>query len=93
MCRAVFWVFAALYGAAVALLVIGTVGLFGVEPDPLAGVFLMPLGLPWIWLIEYAPEGAWPLLAIAAPALNLFLLSRVCRWRRRRRADVADRGQ
>jgi hypothetical protein len=89
MCRAVVWVFAALYAAALALLIIGTVGLFGVEPDPLSGVFLMPLGLPWIWLIEYTPEDAWPLLAIAAPALNLFILWRVCRWLRDRRADAA----
>ena len=30
-----------------ALLLIGIFGWFGQEKDPLSGVFLLPLGLPW----------------------------------------------
>jgi len=45
-CRAVVVVLAGLYILALALFAIGTFGLFGNEPGPLAGVYLLPLGLP-----------------------------------------------
>lgn len=43
----VFIIFVVLYGAALLLLLVGAFGWFGQEQDPLSGVFLMPLGLPW----------------------------------------------
>lgn len=43
----VFIIFVVLYGAALLLLLVGAFGWFGQEWDPLSGVFLMPLGLPW----------------------------------------------
>jgi len=46
-CRTVPGVFLALYLIALALLLVGTLGLFGAERDPLSGVFLVPLGVPW----------------------------------------------
>ena len=79
LCRAAIWGFAILYAAALALYFIGTFGLFGSEPGPLAGVFLVPLGIPWLVLLELAPEPAWPWLAAAAPLVNLFILWLVCR--------------
>jgi hypothetical protein len=79
MCRLVAWIFAFLYVVAVAVLVIGTFGLFGNERDPLSGVFLVPLGLPWNLLVDLAPETAWPLLAALAPAMNLALIWMLCR--------------
>ena len=42
-----FWVFIAVYGAALLLLLIGTFGWFGEEKDPISAAFLLPLGLPW----------------------------------------------
>lgn len=48
----VLWMFAALYGAAFLLFLIGTYGWFGQEKGPLAGVFLIPLGLPWNLLAD-----------------------------------------
>lgn len=84
-CNWVIGLFAALYLLALALLLIGTFGLFGQERDPLSGVFLLPLGLPWVRLGDLAPEPAWPWLAALAPALNLAILTVLCKairiWR------------
>lgn len=80
MCRIIIWIFAFLYAAAVALLLIGTFGLFGSEKDPLAGIFLLPLGLPWSLAAHLAPEPLMPWLAGLAPAINLGLLVVLCRY-------------
>lgn len=71
-----------LYLIALALFLIGTFGLFGSEPGPLAGVFLVPLGLPWVKFVDAFPEPLWPWLGGAAPLANiaiLYGLSRVFR--------------
>jgi hypothetical protein len=60
--------------AAVGLWGIGTFGLLGSERGPLAGVFLVPLGLPWNLLIDAFPEPWWPWLAAAAPLINAMCL-------------------
>lgn len=64
--------FIAAYVIALALYFIGTYGLFGQPTDPLAGIFLIPLGLPWS-LME-VPESRAAALAIAAPLINLLIL-------------------
>lgn len=66
---------------ALAVLLIGTFGLFGQERDPLAGVFLIPLGLPWVLWLDGFPEVALPWLAVMAPLLNLAILTVLCRLR------------
>ena len=76
--------FAALYLAALALLLIGTFGWFGQPRDPLAGVFLMPLGLPWNRLFDDASEAVRPWLAAGAPLLNLLVLAALFRRRQQR---------
>lgn len=68
-----------LYVAALALFVIGTFGLIGQEQDPLAGVFLVPLGLPWNLWLNGLPDAVRLWLAVLAPALNMFLLAALCR--------------
>lgn len=93
LCRYFPIAFLALYLVALGLLAIGTFGLFGQEKDPLAGVFLMPLGLPWNLWFDFFPERAWPFLAAAAPALNLALASAVCRAMARRTPISAGGGQ
>lgn len=80
MCKAAIWIFAGLYAVALGLFMIGSFGLFGQDRDPLAGVFLMPLGLPWNLLP--APEDALVWLGVLAPVVNLLLLRALCRWRR-----------
>ena len=79
ICRGSLLAFAVLYVLALALLVIGTFGLFGNEADPLAGVFLMPLGLPWNLMLDAFPARLWPWLAAAMPALNILILWLICR--------------
>lgn len=84
ICRWVIGVFVFAYVAALALYVIAEFGLFGQPRDPLGGVFLIPLGLPWNLLVDRAPEALWPLLAAAAPVINLLLLVGLCRLGRNR---------
>ncbi|SIS87261.1 hypothetical protein SAMN05421759_1053 [Roseivivax lentus] len=60
LCRALVIGFTALWAVASTLLLVGTFGLFGQERDPLAGVFLMPLGLPWTVLP--LPGAIWAIL-------------------------------
>ncbi len=81
LCRMVFLCFSLLYLVALALLSVGTFGLFGVERDPLSGVFLVVLGMPWTLGVDAFPDPAWPWLAAAAPLVNLLLLRLVCRSR------------
>jgi hypothetical protein len=78
-CRITLRAFLLLYVLALVLLVIGTFGLFGADRDPLAGVFLVPLGLPWNLLTTGAPEAMLPWLGAGAPLVNLFLIWLVCR--------------
>lgn len=83
-CRWIAIVFAVLYVLAFALFLIGTYGWFGSPRGPLAGVFLMPLGLPWNLWLDALPPTIGSVAAVAAPALNLLLLWALCRWRARR---------
>ncbi len=78
-CRLVTTIFAALYVLALVLLTVGTFGLFGQPRDPLSGVFLIPLGLPWNRMIDGFPEAVWPWLASAAPLVNIAILIIACR--------------
>jgi hypothetical protein len=83
-CRFVVVGFSVLYALAVGLFIVGTFGLFGSPSGPLAGVFLIPLGLPWNQLFNVFPEPLWPTLAMLAPAVNLVVLVLICRWGTRR---------
>jgi hypothetical protein len=81
LCRRLFVVFAVLYLLALLLLALGTFGLMGVERDPLSGVFLVLLGIPWAQCSSGLPEPLWPWAGALAPGLNLLLLCAWCRWR------------
>jgi len=85
MCRLFKWAFAVAYLAALFLLAVGTWGWFGAERDPLSGVFLILLGLPWNLFIDSFGEGSPAVLAALAPALNLAILFSICSALRRRR--------
>lgn len=69
-----FFLFVTLYALALALLAIGTFGWFGQEQDPLSGVFLLPLGLPWNLLLDRVLGIDGPLVAILSPAVNAAIL-------------------
>lgn len=81
VCKVVLIGFIAIYLIALAILVIGTFGLFGQQPDPLSGVFVMPLGLPWNRLAFFAPDAFLPWVAVLAPLVNIGLIAAICRWR------------
>ncbi len=72
-------IYVALWGMAVIILIIGTFGLFGQEEDPLSGVFLLPLGLPWILWTHDTSDTFRPIMAVLAPLINVVILNFLCR--------------
>jgi hypothetical protein len=88
LCPIAIVVFAVAYLFALASLVIGTFGLFGSEPDPLAAVFIIPLGLPWNRMLDVFPESWLLWLAVLAPAVNFVILLGLCRIARGRPASA-----
>jgi hypothetical protein len=83
ICKILIAGFAVLYACALALMAIGSLGLFGTERDPLSAVFLIPVGLPWNLFVGNAPEALLPWLAAGAPLLNLLIIWFACRrWTR-----------
>ena len=73
------WGFVALYVVALGGLLIGTFGLFGNVQDPLSGLFLIPLGLPWVLMVDWFKEPQWLWLTTAAPLINIAILRQICR--------------
>lgn len=82
--RLVTWIFGLTYVVALGLFAISAWGLFGQDRDPLGGVFLLPLGLPWN-LVADRLTGASTAALVAAPAVNLALLIWLTAFLRRRR--------
>lgn len=78
VCRLASWGFGLAYLAALILFLVGTFGLFGSPQGSLAGVFLIALGLPWNQLVDWAHDPVRPVLAAAAPLLNLLILLALC---------------
>jgi hypothetical protein len=78
ICKIFVSVFSLAYLGALALLLIGTFGLFGQDRDPLSGVYLLPLGLPWNLLLDGFSDILKPWLTALAPGLNLIVLWLVC---------------
>jgi hypothetical protein len=71
-----------LYLLALFLFLAGYLGLFGSEQGPLAGIFIVPLGLPWIRFVDVFPEPLWPWLAACTPLVNIMLLYGLYRYSR-----------
>ncbi len=84
VCRGVLAVYLVLYLLALLLLVVGTFGLFGSPEGPLAGVFVVILGLPWTSMLDSVPGALGTSAAVLAPALNAALLALLCRLGGRR---------
>ncbi|MCC7267894.1 MAG: hypothetical protein IT546_11210 [Caulobacteraceae bacterium] len=77
-----FWIFLGLYAAALAIFVIFTFGLFGQDKVPLAGIFLILLGVPWVQL-GGVPDAVGPWFAVIAPVGNLAPLAWAALFARR----------
>jgi hypothetical protein len=90
MCNAIKWSFAAAYTLALFLLAVDTWGWLSDDRDPLSGLFLIPLGMPWTLFIgpvgKFDPFGGVSpaVLAMLAPAINLAILFSICSTLRRR---------
>lgn len=80
ICMAAWVVLLMVWLFALALFLVGNFGLFGAERDPLSGVFLIPLGLPWNRFVDIFPEPFWPWLTALVPLVNLALLWSACRF-------------
>ena len=80
ICRAILIVLVLVYLFALGVFALGTYGWFGVEKDPLSGVFLIILGMPWVWLPFDAFLGqTWlPIVGVLAPIVNLAILRLIC---------------
>jgi hypothetical protein len=52
ICRWAIGVFGCAYVTALAIYFVAVFGLFNQPRDPLGGVFLIPLGLPWNLLVD-----------------------------------------
>ncbi len=80
LCKWIIRIAWAIYPLALALVLTGTIGRLGQERDPLSGVFLIPLGLPWVLWTGGFPEAWLPWLGAMAPLLNLAILKMLCRY-------------
>lgn len=89
-CKWIIRILAAIYLAALAIGLIGTLFWLGQVRDPLPWVFVVMLGQPWVGRVGGMPEALRPWPSAAAPLLNLALLHGQCRWdsRRRGREDL-----
>jgi hypothetical protein len=83
ICKWIVRAFVIVYAIALGLLLVGTFGLFGQERDPLSGVFLIPLGLPWAMWLDGFSENLRPWAAALAPLLNIIIIVALCRALRR----------
>lgn len=83
LCHMLVRAFGLLYLAVLAMQGIAALGWFGFAPKPLAGVFLVVIGLPWTLAAAWFPDGLQPLVAALAPLVTLVLLWTHCHWPRR----------
>lgn len=84
LCRMVVRAFGLLYLAALAFTGISATGWFDFARAPLAGVFLVVIGLPWTLAAAWFADPLQPLVAAVAPAATLILLWSYCHWPRSR---------
>ena len=83
LCRIVIAAFAILYGLALLVFLTGTFGWFSQPTSPLSPVYLIPLGLPWVFLADVVADSLGPVVGVLAPAVNLAILIAICRRGRR----------
>ena len=74
ICKAAVIIFVLAYLFALFVLAAGTYGWFGAAKDPLAGVFLIPLGLPWNAILPASVA-----TGVLSPILNGVLMWLFCR--------------
>lgn len=84
ICRITLAVLLVAYVVALTVALIGTQGLFGIQPDGLAAVYLILLGMPWSLLLwQSLPLIVNQTLIVILPLLNVLVIWLLCRRRRR----------
>ena len=78
MCRIFIALFTLLYVLALMVFLTGTYGWFGQDTGPLAGIFLIPLGMPWILVNLGDPYDGY--LALLSPIVSIALLWIACQY-------------
>lgn len=71
-----FWGFLALFLIALGIFFSNMMGWFGQTPDALAGIYLLPFGLPWNLIGINLPDPFPLIVGLGAPLINLAIL----RW-------------
>ena len=81
VCRVVQVAFLLVFLGALFIYAAGNLGWFGAETDPLSGVFLIVLGMPWVLfpLDTFIDQAYWPVVAMVAPIVNLAIIRWLCR--------------
>ena len=74
------------YLLALGVFVVGQIGFSGSVKDPFAGVYLIPLGLPWVYVFDFnsLSDNAANWLRVLSPVLNYFFITATCGFLRRR---------
>lgn len=75
-----FWGFLLSFLAAFGFFVSNMMGWFGQTPDALAGLYLLPFGMPWNLVGLELPDPFPLMFGLGAPLLNLAILFWL--WRR-----------
>ena len=82
-CKAFVGVYFVLCILALVLVPLNAVGAFGMDPDPLSGVFALLLSMPWsLWTGHFASDTntVWNLgLGALGMMLNVAILAFICR--------------
>ena len=91
VCTAALLAYFVAYVCALGVAIVGTQGLMGFEPNGIAIVWLVFLGMPWTLLLAMLPSIGVPallaqLFIAATPLFNIWLLSLLCPRRRKRRS-------
>ena len=89
VCRFVILAYIIVCIAALAIIPMTAAGTFGIQPDPLSGIYALLLASPWILLLaDFVGNGdmvANMAMAAISMAINVVILLLLCRWLTRRR--------
>ncbi len=84
ICPILVWTYAVACVLSLLLVPASLYGWFGLERDPLSGVFAALLGMPWVLLLSLVvdPEGPVTgfLFIAVCLTLNLLILRAICRY-------------
>ncbi len=81
----IFWAFLIAFAAALGFFASNMLGMFGQTPDALAGLYLLPFGLPWNMIGMELPDPYPLFIGLGGPIINLAILWLLWRWSEKRK--------